>query len=79
MSKIMRELYAQARAAREAAELAAESQGSEATPPAAPEPAAQSSVDWWIAQYGQFGEALVRRVALEANASNRLFAVETVC
>ena len=79
MSKIMRELYAQARAAREAEERAAESQVTEAAQPAEADTSTESSIEWWLAQYGQFGEALVRRVALEANASNKLFAVETIC
>jgi hypothetical protein len=62
MSKIMRELYAEARAAREKAELEATSPASTAPEPS-PAAASSSGIDWWNAQYAKAGEALVRRIA----------------
>ena len=60
MSKIMRQLYAEARAAREAAARARERPApAPATTVSASNDAAPSSIGWWTAQYVKAGNAAV--------------------
>lgn len=65
MSKIMQQLYAEARAAREAAAGAAQ-RPSGNTRAITPNPATPSSIDWWKAQYEQAGRAAVCEAAIAA-------------
>ncbi len=65
MSKIMQQLYAEARAAREAAAGAAERPTGN-TRAVTSNPATPSSIDWWKAQYEQAGRAAVSEVAIAA-------------
>jgi hypothetical protein len=60
MSKIMRALYAEARAAREVAALTNErAEGGALDRPSASDPIKASSIAWWEAQYAQAGRGLV--------------------
>lgn len=67
MSKIMRALYAEARAAREAAALAQEKAEAIAlAKPSASDPIKAPGIAWWEARYENAKRALVDRVAATA-------------
>jgi hypothetical protein len=65
MSKIMNQIFAEARAAREKAVNDGERR-SEKAEVSAPEQRSPSSIEWWETQYALAGRAAMSKVAFEA-------------
>lgn len=70
MSKIMQQLYAEARAAREAAASVKERPTGNIEG-AAQNPASPSSIEWWKARYEQAGRAAASKVKVATTAIER--------
>jgi len=72
MSKIMRALYAEARAAREAAaRITDRPSGAAPVTPSTPNPTKALSIEWWLAQYERAGRALASGAADSATRALR--------